>query len=230
MTPATAASPSSSRRTLASKIRPPPLGTIRPKVFITPRIWLESSVTMPRSCVRAPSRERTSMASRPLTRTSQYQPERTRCARPSASLASVLLVRMFSAALALRASRQVIGNPTSVSACHSQVVSVQPDAHRLRRMLADHRLDRLRRAGAAAAPDPLALIIQDMRLGFFQRDVQSDILTHGGSPRVLALQLQAFTKPGIAGGLPPPTSAIVRQKADWPEAPERLRHVSSPTA
>jgi hypothetical protein len=30
---------------------------------------------------------------------------------------------MFSAALALRASRQVIGNPTSVSACHSQVVS-----------------------------------------------------------------------------------------------------------
>jgi hypothetical protein len=54
---------------------------------------------------------------------------------------------------------------------------LQPDAHRLRRMLADHRLDRLRRAGAAAAPDPLVLLIQDMHLGFFQRDVQSDILT-----------------------------------------------------
>src|SRR3954447_18363424 len=110
---------------------------------------------------------------------------------------------MFSAALALRASRQVIGNPTSVSACHSQVVSVQPDAHRLRRMLADHRLDRLRRAGAAAAPDPLALLIQDMHLGFFERDVQSDILTHGGSPRVLALQLQALPNLASLGSCRP---------------------------
>jgi len=76
MIAATAGSPSSSRRTFASKILPAPLGTT--KVFSRPRIWLERSVTIPRSCVRAPSSDLVSMASRLLTRTSRYQPERTR--------------------------------------------------------------------------------------------------------------------------------------------------------
>ena len=74
MIAATAGSPSSSRRTFASKILPAPLGTT--KVFS--RIWLESSVTIPRSCVRAPSSDLVIMAARLLTRTSRYQPERTK--------------------------------------------------------------------------------------------------------------------------------------------------------
>jgi hypothetical protein len=38
-----------------------------------------------------------------------------------------LLIFMINAAC--RASRQTIGNPASVRACHNQVVSVQADAH-----------------------------------------------------------------------------------------------------
>src|SRR4051795_4892055 len=43
------------------------------------------------------------------------------------------------------------------------------------------------------APDPFALLIQDMHRRHFQRDVQSNILAHGGSPRrPLHYQLQVL--------------------------------------
>src|SRR5215469_5926067 len=63
------------------------------------------------------------MALRLLTLTSRYQPARTKCASPSASLASVLFTFMSSAFLAWRASRQTIGKPSAVSAVQSQVVN-----------------------------------------------------------------------------------------------------------
>src|SRR6516164_2565347 len=64
-----------------------------------------------------------SMAARLLTLTSRHQPARTKCASPSASLASVLFTFMSSALLAWRASRQTIGKPSAVSAVQSQVVN-----------------------------------------------------------------------------------------------------------
>jgi hypothetical protein len=60
-------------------------------------------------------------------------------------------------------------------------------------MLADRRLDRYGMADTGAAPDPFSLLIQDMHRRLFQRDVQSDILAHGGSPRMpLHYQLQVL--------------------------------------
>jgi hypothetical protein len=48
-------------------------------------------------------------------------------------------------------------------------------------------------ADTGAVADPLSLLIQDMHLRLFQRDVQPDILAHGGSPRMpLPYQLQVL--------------------------------------
>jgi hypothetical protein len=122
----------------------------------------------------------------------------------------VLLIRRFSAALAWRASRQTIGNPASVSACHSQVVRVQPDPHGVRSMPADRRLDCRGMTDTGAVPDPFALLIQDMHRRHFQRDVQSDILAHGGSPRMpLHYQLEVLPDLGTAESRSPQTHSFV---------------------
>lgn len=47
--------PISSILTLTSNAQPVPLGTMRPDVFIRPRIWLLSWVEMPSSWLRAPA-------------------------------------------------------------------------------------------------------------------------------------------------------------------------------
>ena len=65
---------------------------------------VSSASEMPSSWLRAPSSAFASMALRPLTRTSRYHPARTKCASPSASLASVLFTFMSSAFFACRAS------------------------------------------------------------------------------------------------------------------------------
>jgi hypothetical protein len=53
------------------------------------------------------------MLSNPFTRTSRKKPTSARCAKPSASFASVLLAAISSAALAWRASIQIAGNPSA---------------------------------------------------------------------------------------------------------------------
>jgi hypothetical protein len=68
---------------VGTKMLPPPLGTIRSNVFVTPRIWFERSVEMPKSWARAPTRGRARIASQlvpePLERT---QPRRGVTDRP----------------------------------------------------------------------------------------------------------------------------------------------------
>src|SRR5215212_4785350 len=99
---------------------PPPLPAIRPKGLRTPRIWLARSTRMRTSCARVVSRERTRWLSTLLTATSRYQPVRTICARPRASLRSDLFSCKASAALACRASRQTTGRPAFLSSCQCQ--------------------------------------------------------------------------------------------------------------
>src|SRR3954468_263590 len=70
-TRATASFVPSRARAWASKTRPAPFGTIRPKVFMTPRIWLESWIEMRSSWPRAPTSVRASIGAYPLTRTSR---------------------------------------------------------------------------------------------------------------------------------------------------------------
>lgn len=75
-------------------------GSIRPNVFINPRIWFATSSVVRMSFVRAATNVRESMLSKAFTRTSRKKPTSARCASPSASLASVLFAAMSSAALA----------------------------------------------------------------------------------------------------------------------------------
>src|SRR5512135_3244431 len=85
-------------------------------------------------------RRRMRWLSRLLTCTWRYQPVRTICASPSASLASVLLSRNDKAPLTWRASRQTTGRPSALSACQCQVdssplsrpIRVAPGALRVR--------------------------------------------------------------------------------------------------
>lgn len=55
-----------------------------------------------------------------LKRTSLYQPHCMMRAMPTASLRSLLLICIESAALAWRASMQIVGKPSAVSSVHSQ--------------------------------------------------------------------------------------------------------------
>ena len=70
-TRATASFVPSRARAWVSNTRPAPFGTIRPKVFMTPRIWLESWIEMRSSWPRAPTSVRASIGAYPLTRTSR---------------------------------------------------------------------------------------------------------------------------------------------------------------
>src|SRR3954447_11289480 len=112
--------PATSARTRSAKGSPPPLPAIRPKGLRTPRIWFARSTRMRTSCARVVSRERTRWLSTLLTATSRYQPVRTICARPRASLRSDLFSCRASAALACRASRQTTGRPSLCSSCQCQ--------------------------------------------------------------------------------------------------------------
>jgi hypothetical protein len=87
-------------RTFLSNVLTLPAGTSSPNVFMSPRIWFESSVVILTSLVRAATSVRVSMLSKPFTRTSRKNPTSARCAKPSASFASVLFAAMSSAALA----------------------------------------------------------------------------------------------------------------------------------
>src|ERR1700730_16216224 len=106
------------------------------------------------------------MASRLLTRTSLYQPARTRCASPSASLASVLLARISSARWACRASRHTIGSRRPEPGC--QRPGLEADPHRTRRMLADGRLEFVGMARTLTAPDAPASFVKNVNLRLFQ--------------------------------------------------------------
>src|ERR1700681_207933 len=86
-----------------------------------PRTEFFSVVICDTIWARATSRARTAWQSRPFTVTSRYQPTRMICARPWASLASVLLTLSDSAALAWRASTQITGRPASFSSWKSQL-------------------------------------------------------------------------------------------------------------
>src|SRR4051812_24345846 len=61
-----------------------------------------------------------------------------------------------------------------------------------------------------AAPDPFALVIQDMHLRRLQRDIQPNILTHDSSPRMALLyQLQFLPDLGTAESRRPQTHSFV---------------------
>ena len=127
---------------------------------------------------RAATNVRPSMLSKPLTRTSRKNPTSASCARPSASFASVLLGAMSRAALAWRASMQIAGSPSAVSACRididkgpvSNTTRAAPGARR--------RITSAMSLGsdpALAAPDPFA-VAADRRRRFLHRHVQTYIL------------------------------------------------------
>src|SRR5580704_12659430 len=113
--------PSIAARTRAGNWLRKPLGRTRPKVFRMPRTQFFSVVICDTIWARATSSARTAWQSRPFTVTSRYQPTRMICARPRASLASVLLTFSDSAALAWRASTQITGRPTFFSPWNSQL-------------------------------------------------------------------------------------------------------------
>src|SRR5215472_14776618 len=58
-----------------------------------------------------------------FTSTGRYHPARTICASPNASLESVLLICIDSAAFACRAWMHTIGTPAAFSACQCQTAS-----------------------------------------------------------------------------------------------------------
>src|SRR6516162_6968933 len=85
-----------------------------------PRTQFFSVVICDTIWARATSSARTAWQSRPFTVTSRYQPTRMICARPKASLASVLLTFSDSAALAWRASTQITGRPACFNPWNNQ--------------------------------------------------------------------------------------------------------------
>src|SRR4051794_485138 len=174
-----------SARTRSAKGRPPPLPAIRPKGLRTPRIWLARSTRMRTSCARVVSRERTRWLSTLLTATSRYQPVRTICAKPRASLRSDLFSCRASAAFvpSVEADHGQVQLPQLVPVPSRQGTALQTDAHRLRRPRADGRGDRLRGGGALAFPDHLAAAVDNADRGLLLRDVQPDILFHTSSPQ-----------------------------------------------
>src|SRR4029077_311179 len=115
--------PSIAARTRAENWLRKPLGRTRPKVFRMPRTQFFNVVICDTIWARATSSARTAWQSSPLTVTSRYQPTRMICARPRASLASVLLTLSDSAALAWRASTQITGRLASFNSWNSQLDS-----------------------------------------------------------------------------------------------------------
>src|SRR5215471_18424905 len=113
-------SPSIAARTRAGNWLRKPLGSTRPNVFRMPRTQFFSVVICDTIWARATSSARTAWQSRPFTVTSRYQPTRMICARPRASLASVLLTFSDSAALAWRASTQITGTPACFNPWNNQ--------------------------------------------------------------------------------------------------------------
>src|SRR3954470_19939775 len=175
--------PATSARTHSAKGRPPPLPAIRPKGLRTPRIWLARSTRMRTSCARVVSRERTRWLSTLLTATSRYQPVRTICAKPRASLAyagagcAVGFVQLQGerglGVPSVETDHRQVQLPQFVPVPGRQRTALQTDAHRLGRPRAEGRGDRLRGGGAFAFPDHLAAAIEDTDRALLLRDVQS---------------------------------------------------------
>src|SRR5882757_1993485 len=113
--------PSIAVRTRAGNWLRKPLGRTRPNVFRMPRTQFFSVVICDTIWARATNSARTAWQSSPFTVTSRYQPTRMICARPRASLASVLLTFSDSAALAWRASTQITGRPAPFNSWNSQL-------------------------------------------------------------------------------------------------------------
>ena len=84
-----------------------------PKVRRRPRISFSILTRERTRTSRAASKDRSSYPERDLIVTCLNQPVHTICASPAASFRSVLLGRTFNAALACRASMQIIGSPFS---------------------------------------------------------------------------------------------------------------------
>jgi len=93
----------------------------RPRFLSTPRIWFSISRLILTSSARLTSRALIAWLSRVLTRTSRNQPVCMIRAIPAASLRSLLLICIFNAALACRASMQMTGSPILSSSVHSHV-------------------------------------------------------------------------------------------------------------
>ena len=150
-----------------------------------------------------------------LTRTWRKKPVRSSCARPSASFASVLLIRQESAALAWRASMHTTGRPASASPWQSQVASMaglEPDPLDRGRVPADGVGQGGGIGRARAAPEAAALLVHDVHAGRPQRDVEGHVLGHAGSPiGHRARGAGRANRTGTAGAVCPP----------------RLRHVST---
>ena len=161
---------------------PAPLGTTRPKVFSRPRIWLESSVTIPSSCVGAPSRPACLAALDPHFAI----PARPHQLRQTLGIIAIGLVDphvqrgLGLAGVETNHRQPSVGQRLPQPS--PQRPGLQSDPHILGSMLANRHLYCRGSADTGAVPDPFPLVIQDMHLRLFQRDVQPDILTHGGSP------------------------------------------------
>src|SRR4051812_31256347 len=220
-----------SGRTCAGSL-PLPAGTTSPNVFISPRIWLESSVVICTSRFRAATNVRPSMLSKPLTRTSRKNPISASCARPSASWASVLLGAMSRAALAWRASMQIAGSPSAVSVIepHGQGPGLEHHPSGPRCAAADHLGDEPRIGAALAAPDPFA-VAADRHRRFLHRHVQTYIRSHLHPP-VSSTQARAIARRprdtimigrAAVGSTPAPTLS-----ERWGDSLPRLPHVDAP--
>src|SRR5262245_38761846 len=92
-----------------------------PRFLSNPRIWFSRSRFSSTSKARLLRRALMAWLSRSLTRTSLYHPHCMMRAMPAASLRSLLLICIFSTALAWRASMQITGSPSRLSPVHNQV-------------------------------------------------------------------------------------------------------------
>ncbi len=122
---------------------------------------------------------------------------------------------MSSAALAWRASIQIAGSLSAVSAWKNHTDSGPVSNHPLcrRRMLADQHCKRLRIRGALAAPDTLA-VAPDRYRSLFHRDVEADIFVHGCSPSDVWVRLLVVSpRFHLIGEQPPGIFRMLRRLA-----------------
>src|SRR3984885_13116048 len=125
--------PAQTSRTRPANSPPAPLRTTWPNAFNTPRNVLAIAWRCEPSCARATNKSRNDCASILLTAISRNQPVRTTCAKPCASLASVLLICVRRAALAWRASRQTVARRGHAAPASESSTATQAQARLGRR-------------------------------------------------------------------------------------------------
>src|SRR3954470_13158202 len=109
-----AGEPPASSRTRPSNPALPVVASLRPKLRRSPRRLKPTSLAWRIRSWRADRRALASCAGSDLTCTARYQPVRTACAMPRASLRSVLLGMALRVAFRCRVSRQTTGRPSPV--------------------------------------------------------------------------------------------------------------------